>query len=570
MFCTQIKEDLARVEKENQQKQDVLNAIDKSLAVIEFDLEGNILHANANFLAAVGYELDEIVNKHHRIFVTDAYMSSDEYAEFWTKLKSGQFFSGRFKRVNKQGDEIWIEASYNPIKDSSGHPYKVMKFATDITSFVTKEQDYKGQIDSINKTMAVIEFDTTGNILKTNDNFRAATGYSEAELQGKHHRMFVLPDYAESEEYVAFWRELAEGKSKSGTYHLVNKAGEDLWLEATYNAIYNADGEVIKVVKYATDVSANENTKLLKEVVHDAGVVMEAYAKGDLTAKMQNHLEGKENSMFAGEVELLTCSVSNMVENLSNIITEVLSSSNHVHRAASEVKDSSLNLSQRVQEQAAALEETSATMDQMNSSVQANKQSAHHAAEEARAVQSQAGDGEMVMQKTVDAINAIEESSHQIKDIVSLIDSIAFQTNLLALNAAVEAARAGEHGRGFAVVAGEVRALAQKSAGAAKEINELISNSTERVAQGVLLAQQSGDSLEKINSAIKGVVDMIDHIASSSDEQAIGINQVHQAITQIDSVTQQNAALVEQTSASAETMKGESTRLEENMSFFNN
>ena len=570
MFCTQIKEDLAKVEKESQQKQDVLNAIDKSLAVIEFDLEGNILHANANFLSAVGYDLSEIVNKHHRLFVTQFYANSAEYAEFWSKLKNGQFFSGRFKRINKQGEEIWIEASYNPIKDSSGAPYKVVKFASDITEAVKKEQDYKGQIEAINKTMAVIEFDTVGNILKTNENFRAATGYSETELQGQHHRLFVLPDYAESEEYAQFWRELGEGKSKSGTYHRVNKAGEDLWLEATYNAIFNDEGEVIKVVKYATDVSANENTKLLKDVVHDAGMVMEAYSKGDLTAKMQNHLQGKENSMFTGEVELLTCSISNMVGNLSNIISEVLNSSKQVHFAANEVKESSMNLSDRVQQQAAALEETSATMDQMNSSVQANKQSAHHAAEEARAVQSQAGDGETVMQKTVDAINAIEESSHQIKDIVSLIDSIAFQTNLLALNAAVEAARAGEHGRGFAVVAGEVRALAQKSAGAAKEINELISNSTERVAQGVLLAQQSGDSLEKINSAIKGIVDMIDHIASSSDEQAIGINQVHQAITQIDSVTQQNAALVEQTSASAETMKGESTRLEENMSFFDN
>lgn len=568
MFCTEIKAELAKVKQELQQKQDVLDALDRSLASIEFDLDGNILTANQNFLGAMGYELSEVANQHHRIFVPNELANSAEYSEFWAKLKNGEFFSGRFKRKNKAGDVVWIEASYNPVKDKNGVPYKVVKFASDVTAQVEKELDWKGQIEAINKTMAVIEFDPQGNILKTNDNFRAATGYSKEELDGQHHSLFATEQYKVLPEYTQFWQDLAAGKSLADTFHRINKAGEDLWLEASYNPIYDNEGKVYKVVKFATDVSSNKNTQLLKAVVHDAGVVMSAYAQGDLTAKMQNHLEGNEASMFKGEVELLSSSINNMVSNLSKIIAEVLNSSEHVHHAASEVKDGSMNLSQRVQEQAAALEETSATMDQMNASVQTNKQSAHQAAEEARAVQGQASDGELVMQKTVDAINAIEESSHQIKDIVTLIDSIAFQTNLLALNAAVEAARAGEHGRGFAVVAGEVRALAQKSAGAAKEINELITNSTERVAQGVLLAQQSGQSLESINSAIKGIVDMVDHIASASDEQATGINQVHQAITQIDGVTQQNAALVEQTSASAESMQGESARLDENVSFF--
>jgi len=568
MFCSQFKEALAQEELANKQKQSILDALDRSQAIIEFDLDGNILHANENFLAATGYSLDEIVSRHHRMFVPDSISESEEYKEFWQKLKSGEFVSGRFKRKNKKGDELWLEASYNPIYDQSGAPHKIIKFATDITDQVTKEFDYEGQIEAINKTMAVIQFDLEGNILMANDNFLKTSGYSLDEIKGKHHSLFVTPEYKGSSDYQQFWEELGRGHSKAGTFHRMNKSGQDIWLEASYNPILDDAGKPFKVVKFAVDVSQNENTRLLKEVIHDAGKVFQGYANGDFTIRMKDHLAGNEDSMFKSEVESLTTSITDMISKLSKVIADALHSSSTVNTSAIEVKDGAMNLSQRVQEQAASLEETSATMDEMNSSVQNNRESASLAVSEAKKVQVQAGDGEEIMRKTVEAIHAIEESSHQIKDIVSLIDSIAFQTNLLALNAAVEAARAGEHGRGFAVVAGEVRALAQKSADAAKEINNLIAKSSDRVVQGVELARESGESLESINAAIKGIVDMVDHIASASEEQASGISQVHQAINQIDTVTQQNAALVEEASASSEAMQGEAEKLSGNMRFF--
>ncbi len=568
MFCSQIKDALAQEKQANKQKQSILDALDRSQAIIEFDLDGNILHANQNFLEATGYRLDEIVSRHHKIFVPDSIAESQEYKAFWQKLKSGEFVSGRFKRNNKNGDEIWLEASYNPIYDESGTPLKVIKFATDITDQVTKEFDYEGQIEAINKTMAVIQFDLNGHILTANENFLQTTGYNLNEIKGQHHNLFVTPEYKQAAEYQQFWSELGAGHSKVGTFHRVDKNGNDIWLEASYNPILNDEGKPFKVVKFAVDVSQNENTKLLKEVINDAGKVFQGYANGDFTLRMKDHLADNQDSMFRDEVESLTSGITDMISKLSRVISDALHSSESVNASAVEVKDGALSLSKRVQEQAAALEDTSATMDEMNASVQNNRESAGQAVSEAKKVQDQASEGEKIMLRTVDAIHAIEESSHQIKDIVSLIDSIAFQTNLLALNAAVEAARAGEHGRGFAVVAGEVRALAQKSADAAKDINALITKSAERVVQGVDLAKASGESLESINAAIKGIVDTIDHIATASEEQATGISQVHQSINRIDTATQQNAALVEETSASSEAMQDEAEKLSGNMRFF--
>jgi methyl-accepting chemotaxis protein len=227
-----------------------------------------------------------------------------------------------------------------------------------------------------------------------------------------------------------------------------------------------------------------------------------------------------------------------------------------------------MDLSTRVQEQAAALEQTSATMNQMAVAVQTNTANAKRVAELAHQVQHQAGAGVDVMQQTIEAMQSIKESSSKISDIVTLIDGIAFQTNLLALNAAVEAARAGEHGRGFAVVAGEVRALAQKSADAAKDIKELINDSVGRIEAGTQLADRSGEMLSGITGSIEQVANMIEEIANASGEQATGIGQVNKAVAEIDKVTQENAALVEETTAAAESLSNESRSLKENMGFF--
>jgi methyl-accepting chemotaxis protein len=304
----------------------------------------------------------------------------------------------------------------------------------------------------------------------------------------------------------------------------------------------------------------NQTVHTLEDVIGDITHVMDAQTQGNLTKSVQVDCKG--------QLLLLKNAINNNAENLSGIIASAINSANVVQGAAHEVSRGSQDLSQRVQQQAAALEQTSATMDEMNSAVQNNTQNALEATKVARTVQESANNGTLVMQQTIDAMNSIQESSHKIADIVSLIDGIAFQTNLLALNAAVEAARAGEHGRGFAVVAGEVRALAQKSAEAAKDIKSLISESVNRIDQGTQLASQSGEVLQNINGEINHVTQMIEQIAQASRQQAEGVEQVHRAIADIDQVTQQNAALVEETSAAAESMNEQAVDLSRNMAFF--
>ncbi|UQB42475.1 MCP four helix bundle domain-containing protein [Thiomicrospira microaerophila] len=323
----------------------------------------------------------------------------------------------------------------------------------------------------------------------------------------------------------------------------------------SYRVQADAQGKLLEMKN-----NVNQSMDSLETAIQEITEVVVAQSKGDLTFKTQRE--------YYGSLQTLTHAVNQTADRLVEVVSKAVEASAIVNSASDEVSKGALDLSQRVQEQAAALEQTSATMDQMNTAVQNNTQNAKQATQVAREVEGQANQGSKVMQQTIEAMNAIQESSHKISDIVSLIDGIAFQTNLLALNAAVEAARAGEHGRGFAVVAGEVRALAQKSAEAAKEISALIGESVNRIDQGTKLADESGKMLGAITGSIKDVTQMIAQIAQASQEQAEGVNQVHKAITSIDQVTQQNAALVEETSAAAESMSEQAKVLSADMAFF--
>nr|WP_051640621.1 methyl-accepting chemotaxis protein [Thiomicrorhabdus sp. Milos-T2] len=569
MFCREYKQKINKQTKILDEQAAFINAIEKSSAIIEFDLSGKVLTANPNFLHLMGYELEEIVGKPHRIFIAPEEASSAEYEDFWRKLRAGDFVSSRFKRIAKNGNTIWLEASYNPILDKTGKPYKFVKFATDITEKVQHEIEVQAEINAINSVMATIEFDTQGNILTANDNFLKIMGYTLSEIQGKHHSMFAVGNFAQTPAYKALWDNLAKGQAFSDTYERKTKNGETVWLEGSYNPILNPDGQVCKVIKYATDIGSNKNAILLDKVIDDASNVIDKMAGGNLSAQMQNHIDPDAASLYDQNIIKLSGTIEELGSKLQDVISEALEAANTVNDVSGEVATSALDLSQRVQEQAAALEETSATMNEMNSQVQSNTQNAQEAEQVSNDVQSKAKSGQTIMVDTINAMENIQESSHRISDIVTLIDGIAFQTNLLALNAAVEAARAGEHGRGFAVVAGEVRNLAQKSAEAAKDIKNLIEETVTRVTQGVKLASDSGEMLTDINDAIQIVTQMITQIAQASTEQAEGVHQVHQAITQIDEVTQQNAALVEETSASAENLKDQSESLNHTMGFFN-
>ena len=304
----------------------------------------------------------------------------------------------------------------------------------------------------------------------------------------------------------------------------------------------------------------NNSMDRLAMTVTGITTIVTAQANGDLTKESTGE--------FQGQLRDLKDAINASASKLKIIVSQAIDASTIVNEASNQVSQGSFDLSSRVQEQAAALEETSATMHEMASAVQANTTNAHKVADLAHQVQQQAGTGVQVMQQTINAMQSIRESSHKISDIVTIIDGIAFQTNLLALNAAVEAARAGEHGRGFAVVASEVRALAGKSADAAKDIKNLIEDSVQRIEVGTQLADKSGDMLNSITASIEQVADKIEAIANASNEQSTGINQVNKAMANIDKVTQENAALVEETTAAAESLSSEANALRNSMAFF--
>ncbi|MFD4841248.1 methyl-accepting chemotaxis protein [Achromobacter sp. NPDC058515] len=230
-------------------------AIHKSQAVIEFDLEGHILMANQNFLDTMGYGLDEILGQHHRMFIDPAERGSAAYAEFWRKLGQGAHDSGRYRRIRKNGADVWLQASYNPIFDKRGQPIKVVKYATDITEQQHRQADSQGQLAAISKVQAIIEFELDGTIIRANDLFLNAVGYRADEVLGRHHSMFVLPDEARGAAYKEFWRKLRNGEHDTGQYLRLGKDGREVWIEASYNPIFDADGRPFKVVKYATDIT---------------------------------------------------------------------------------------------------------------------------------------------------------------------------------------------------------------------------------------------------------------------------------------------------------------------------
>jgi len=533
---------------------ETLAALDRSLATIEFDPKGRILTANENFCAAMGYALSEIVGRHHSLFVEPDYAASADYAAFWAKLGRGEFDAREYLRVGKGGREVWIQASYNPIRSARGGVTRIVKVATDITEQKRKAAEQHGKMEAVSRAQAMIEFTPAGEIVTANQNFLDALGYTLSEIQGRHHRMFVDGAYANSPDYAAFWDRLNSGEFVAAEFKRVGKGGREVWIQASYNPIFDHKRRIAKVVKFATVVTGRVHA------VNEIAQGLDHLARNDLTYRISKPVDP--------QFDKVRNDFNSAMSALDGAMGVVSSATRSVGAGAQEISIAADDLSRRTEIQAANLEEAAAALDQITATVNRSAEGAREVSQVASAARVDATRSGEIVGEAVAAMGEIEESSGKITSIIGVIDEIAFQTNLLALNAGVEAARAGDAGKGFAVVASEVRALAQRSAEAAKEIKALIAKSTSQVGRGVRLVGETGEALSTIVEKVGRIDGLILEIAESSREQATGLSEVNTAVNRMDEVTQRNTAMVEEATVASASLKMEAAELAQLISRF--
>jgi PAS domain S-box-containing protein len=459
---------------------------------------------------------------------------------------------GRHNATIKVG-ELMFDLKVSPLVRGGKNIGFVVEWAD--ASQRLQNLDYTGQIEAISRSQAMIEFATDGTIIAANANFLNCLGYTLEEVKGRNHSIFVDKTYAASPAYGEFWNNLRAGRFQAQEFKRVHKNGHVVTIQASYNPIMDADGKVTKVVKFATDVSRRV------EIVNEIGGALKKLAAGDLASQL--------TEAFTPEFEPLRLDFNASVTQLNETMSAISGSITTINSGSQEISTGAYDLSKRTEQQAAALEETAAALDQITANVTSSSKRAEDARKVATEANASAARSGEVVSHAVNAMSRIEQSSSQISNIIGVIDEIAFQTNLLALNAGVEAARAGDAGKGFAVVAQEVRELAQRSAQAAKEIKALIQSSATEVASGVKLVSETGDALKAIGNFIVSINQHMEAIAVSSREQSVGLAEVNTAVNQMDQTTQQNAAMVEQTSAASGTLANESNSLRQMISQFN-
>ena len=516
-------------------------ALNRVQAVIEFDLQGIILNANDNFLKTLGYRLEEIRGQHHRMFCEPAYTESIAYRQFWEKLGRGEFDEGEYRRIARGGREVWIRASYNPVLDEAGKACKVVKFATDVTAARLQNAEYEGKVRAMDKAQAVIEFDPSGKVQVANQNFLDALGYRLDEIQGQHHRMFCEEAYTASAEYRDFWAKLNRGEFDAGRYKRVGKGGRVIWIQATYNPVFDTNGRLHKVVKFATDVTAQVNleNEVRRRAEDDQRKVatllatVNRAAAGDLTGEVE--VEGAE------PIDQLARGIKGMINDLRNVIGKVVDSANGFSSSSQDIAGKANTVASGAQLLGATVEEMNASIEELTASINSIADNSRNADHLAKNTQQEAERGAKAISSSIEAMELINKSSEDISEIIKVIGEIASQTNLLAFNAAIEAARAGEHGLGFSVVADEVRKLAERSSQATKEISKLINESVKRVAQGSEISRQAGEAFEKIVTGVSRTTQAISEISCGADEQLVAAREVSAAIQQVAEETEKSA-----------------------------
>ncbi len=420
-------------------------------------------------------------------------------------------------------------------------------------------------VAALSRSQAMIEFTPEGVILRANDNFYDTMGYTADEVVGKHHSTFASAEFASSEEYRQFWRTLNSGQFVAGKFHRLAKGAREVWLLASYNPVFDVNGRLDKVVKLASDITAAEQNALCLEAerqesraqqehaVEALGSALSAVARGDLTFRI--------SGAFPAEYRQVQSDFNTALDQLEQVMGGIIEAGGAIHSGAGEISTAADDLSRRTESQAARLEETAAALDEITATVSRTAEVSRTARGFVDRTAERATASGIVVGDAIIAMQRIEASAAQIGQIVGVIDEIAFQTNLLALNAGVEAARAGDAGRGFAVVAQEVRALAQRSADAAKEIKTLISASNREVRAGVDLVGKTGDALGQIVTDVASITELVTEIAASAQEQSAGLSEVNTAINAMDQMTQQNAAMVEESTAASHSLAQQSVEL---------
>lgn len=458
------------------------DALDKSQAIIEFTTDGIILGANQNFLNAVGYTIGEIQNKHHGMFVDPGQRNHPDYAKFWAALGRGEFQAGEFKRIGKGGKEIWIQATYNPLLDATGKPYKIVKFCSDITARKQQMAEFEGQLAAINTSNAAIHFHLDGTIITANANFLAAVGYGLDEIVGRHHRIFVAEDERSSPRYLAFWEALKRGEFQAGEYRRLRRTGEELWLQATYNPIFDASGRPFKVVKFCTDITPQVTLKTMLKRTIDVDLGKVTHAIEATTQEIAS--ASAASSATAANVQAVASAAEELVSSVREIGRRV--------DQASQITGQAVDLGR----------------------------------------------------KTNDIVSGLALSADRIGQVVNLINTIASQTNLLALNATIEAARAGEAGKGFAVVASEVKTLASQTAKATAEIAAQIGTVQAGTTDAVSAIHEITSVINSINDISNGIAAAIEEQGAVSQEISAnmltasnGVQAIAENMTKIAMVT---------------------------------
>ncbi len=605
--------------------------------VSEADKKGDILNVNAKFLEVSKYPEHELIGHGHNT-TRHPDMPKEVFKQMWSTIGRGQMFRGVIKNRAKDGTPYYVDAVIAPVPGPDGKPKKYLGVRYDITEQELERQNAQGLLGAVDRSYATIEFDLHGQVLHANANFLQALGYTLDEIRGRHHRLFCPPEVVSQPSYEQFWRDLAAGHAQAGRFHRVTKSGQEIWIQAVYGPVKDEMGRVVKIVKLATDVTAqvrasrmleqavervrevvqaarrgeltrrvdttgldgpvaelcvglNELMDSIGVVIGDLGRVLGALARGELSERITRDHQGEFGvlkdaanttsdqlaavmddvgrvlgALAAGDLtqridrecegafRQVKDDANATCEKLASIIEEVRGAADALTGAAGQVSATAQSLSQAASEQASSVEETTGSIEMMSASISQNSDNARVTDSMATKASREAGDGGVAVTQTVEAMKQIAQK-------ISIVDDIAYQTNLLALNAAIEAARAGEHGKGFAVVAAEVRKLAERSQEAAKEIGDLAGHS-------VNTAEKAGKLLGEIVPSIQKTSELVQEIAAASQEQSQSVTQIGGAMGQLSKATQQNASASEELAATAEELSGQAEQLQQAMAFF--